>query len=151
MKQDYSFRPHYYGPYSPEVDDALDELMGAGFVNVTQNIYGIDYDRGFELKRYDYELSESGYRFFEELQEQGLDKRIKHFIEQLNEIGNPDYLNLSFAAKVDYLRSSKVTPLSREEIQNAARALGWRLSDTDINKAQDILAALEKKTGQYSA
>lgn len=143
MQKDFGFRAHYYGPYSPQVDEALDELFGAGFLVVNANRYGMDYDRGFEKIRYDYVLTASGEKLLVELEEKAaMPSQIADFVQKLKDIGDPDYLDLSIAAKVLFLRDSKDIRLSVDEIKKEARELGWRLREEDIEKATQILREL---------
>src|SRR5271170_1950900 len=58
--EDFGYRPHFYGPYSEEVAEAVDRLKALGFV--TQSIAGGGgYDnRGFEVARFDFKLNVEG-------------------------------------------------------------------------------------------
>ncbi len=89
---DFGFKPHYYGPYSPIVAEALDELVGSGFATLQVKTYGIDTQRGFEMSRYDYSISESGKKLLKELGKSDEQIIIRDFVNKLESIGNPDTL-----------------------------------------------------------
>lgn len=139
MKTDFHFKAHYYGPYSPAVDDAIDELIGAGYIDVTTSIFGIDYDRGFEVKRYEYSLTESGKKLLSELGDNGDKQTVRDFLGKLNTLGDPGYLELSIAAKVNFINSMRGSILSATVIKEEAKSLGWRLKKEDITNASNIL------------
>jgi len=139
---DLKFKPHYYGPYSPEVEQGLDELIGAGFIGMTRKFFGIDIDRGFEFKRYDFEFTESGKKLSELLKEDKLDEyqEIEGFIKELNKMGDPDYLTLSIAAKAYFILDKEDKPMNSNAIKERAILFGWNITDEDIDKAIDILS-----------
>ena len=145
LNDDFAFRAHYYGPYSPMVEQALDELIGAGFLEVKREVYGLDYQRGFEMKRFDYHLTPSGEELAEELEEQHSSEvsTISDFVEKMEAVGNPDYLDLSVAAKVFFILDKQGEKMTIDEIKKEARGFGWRINEPDIDKAADILQQLE--------
>src|SRR5688572_30485443 len=61
---DLGYGPHYYGPYSAAVAAANADLKGVGFLGERSSPWGFDH-RGFEMARYDYELTEAGQRVAE--------------------------------------------------------------------------------------
>jgi hypothetical protein len=145
LNEDFAFRPHYYGPYSPMIEQALDELIGAGFLEVKREVYGLDYQRGFEMKRFDYHLTPSGEKLAEELKEKhgSESAKISGFVKKMDDVGNPDYLDLSVAAKVFFILDKQGEEMAINEIEKEARGLDWRISETDVGKAVDILRQLE--------
>jgi uncharacterized protein len=142
LRADFGFRPHYYGPYSPEVDKSLDELSGAGFIQVHANSLGVDFNRGFEILRYDFLLTESGKGLLQEIGDSQEKIEVHSFIADLKRIGDPDYLDLSIAAKVLFIKDTNKATLSEKEIKNTAQKFGWNLNNNDIDKAPKILTAL---------
>src|SRR5690349_13610334 len=57
---DIGYRPHYYGPYSSEVADAIDLMLAQRFVTQSR-VGGISVDAfGFEKSRTDYRLTQDG-------------------------------------------------------------------------------------------
>jgi uncharacterized protein len=132
---DFGFRPHYYGPYSPKVEESLDALSGANFIEVTTKSYGVAGGRGFEVMRYDYYLTDSGKKLIQQIGELNEQEKICEFIGKLKSVGDPDYMDLSIAAKVLFIFEQKQRKLSVSDIENTARDFGWNLNDADIEKA----------------
>ena len=126
LNEDFAFRAHYYGPYSPMVEQALDELIGAGFLEVKREDYGLNYQRGFEVKRFDYHLKPSGEKLAEELEEQHSSEvsTIWDFVAKMEAVGNPDYLDLSVAAKVFFILDKQGEKMTTDEIKKDARGFG---------------------------
>ena len=144
LNEDFAFRPHYYGPYSPRVEQALDELIGAGFLEVKQKVYGLDYQRGFEMKRFDYSLTPSGDKLAEDLEKKFSNgaSTISLFVKKMEDVGNPDYLNLSIAAKVFFILAKQGGQMKINEIEKQASEFDWKINRTDISNAADILKQL---------
>jgi uncharacterized protein len=142
LGDDFGFRPHYYGPYSPKVEESLDALSGANFIQVLENSYGVAGERGFEVMRYDYSLTESGKRLLRQIGNATRQSEIHDFVISLQNIGDPDYMDLSIAAKVLYIIEQNDKARSIVEIENTARDFGWSLKDEDISKAAETLRAL---------
>ena len=145
LSRDLGFKAHYYGPYSVEVENALDELIGAGFVDIKRDIWGIDTRYGFENKRYDFSLTESGRKFVRILAEESSDeyKVVKTFVEKLKEMGDPDYFSLSIAAKAYFILDKEGKLLTKEQIREKAREFGWKVGENDIDIAINILKNLD--------
>jgi len=143
MDQDFGFKAHYYGPYSPEVEEGLDELIGAGFVDMRREGFGA-VSRGFEVQKYDFFLTDIGKEMASYLIEEYADKysKIKGLVEKLKEIGELDYLNLSIAAKAYFVLDKKGSPMGRKEIIKKAKKFDWNISSDDINSAVKILEKL---------
>jgi len=145
LNKDLEFKAHYYGPYSTEVETALDELIGAGFVDVKREVFGIDYNRGFEFKRYNFSWTESGQELVKVLKEENPEeyKIIESFVRKLQEVGDPGYLSLSLAAKAHFILSKESKPMTRRQIRKKAKKFGWNVNDHDIDIAVDILKKLD--------
>jgi len=144
LNRDLGFKAHYYGPYSTDVEIALDELIGAGFVDVKHDVWGYDTKCGFESKRYTFSLTESGKKFARSLEEENHSdySKIKEFIDKLKEIGNPDYLSLSIAAKSYFIREKEGKTMTKDEIKTKANSFGWRINNNDVDIAVNILSKL---------
>lgn len=141
MKKDYQFRPHYYGPYSENVADAIDSLVASSFLKEntevfpTANVFG-------EGKRYSYTITEDGLELF------NFSKKSKDFVEwqkALRKINSydisSDFNLLSIAAKMHYILSED-KKLSANNICNKAKELGWEIKVEDIEKVVKYLVEL---------
>lgn len=140
LNMDVGFKAHYYGPYSPKVEQGLDESIGAGYVNMTHQVFGVDPNRGFEFKRYDFSLTESGKRFAEILKKKHSEEyeKIEEFTRKLQEIGDPDYLRLSLSAKAYFILDKAGISMTDSQIAEKAKEFGWNVTEDDITSAVEI-------------
>lgn len=145
LKKDLGFKPHYYGPYSPAVEQALDELIGAGFVDMTRSTFGIDTNTGFEFKRYDFALTKNGKNLAEIVKAENAQtyKEIEEFVKKI-EGNKTDYLSLSIAAKAYFVLDKEGGPMNKDAIKEKANLFGWNITNEDIDKAITILRQLNR-------
>jgi len=136
------YRPYFYGPYSPAVDDALGDLKGIRFVEERQSNFGASDESGFEVRRYDYELTEDGKTIIGILRKNPDYLKISGVLKQLKEAQEPDYFTLSIAAKAHFILSNKAVPMTREEIIDIAQKLNWKITERQFNNAADFLHRL---------
>lgn len=122
----------------------MNELAGAGFITIEQDIFGIDTNTGFELKRAIISLTEKGSQLAENIGGTYGDevRVVEEFTKKLAELGNPDYISLSIAAKTHLILKKEGTALNNIQIKERATKLGWRITDGQIEKATDILEKL---------
>ena len=132
-KLNLAFRHHYYGyPYSSKIVHAVDELVGAGFVN--KRFYCCDTP-GLVLL-------DSGYSLVRELRVEYTEEydAIKQFVERL---GCVDFVyGLRAAAKVHFLVEGEGDVLTRERAIREMRQFSPHISVTSINVAVEILNRL---------
>ena len=55
-----AYSPHYFGPYSARVYEANNEQVSLNFIHQTKVSSGKVSSQGFEIARYDYEITEDG-------------------------------------------------------------------------------------------
>ena len=116
------YEAHYYGPYSWEVADANSELKSLGYVKESATYWGAINPEGFEVVRYDYQLTEAGQniaeqkskRFAQEWQE--INSATEKII-QAEENRSLDYMGLAAAAKAYFLLKQKGSPTDVKEIR----------------------------------
>ncbi len=142
---DLGYRAHYYGPYSGEVAGAVHELRGLGFLEQRVSSTGVIDPKGFEVSRYDYELTPAGKQIAEEKakKQHAMWERIKTAVEKLKKARAGDYVKLSIAAKAYYIlreRNGRATP---EELQKLTAVFGWKVSPQQILEAATLLEALD--------
>src|SRR4051812_3349291 len=95
---------HYYGPYSEEISSANSELKSLGYISESSSTWGFD-QKGFEMARYDYTLTEFGKRLSDRKahEYESLWSRIESATDVLKQAGNLDYMELSIAAKAYFV------------------------------------------------
>ena len=137
------YRAHFYGPYSVEVAYAVSQLKAIGALD--QNVTDWGFDRsGFEVKRYDYRLTEAGRRFAEGLKRRNpeLAKQIENAVRAFREAGDQDYMALSIAAKTYFLLGQKKGKASMEDLARLAPRFGWNVTREQIRDAAEYLQKL---------
>jgi uncharacterized protein len=143
------YRPHYYGPYSSTVADAVNRLKALGFVQQSSLHTGAVDDSGFEIARHDFGLTDEGKKIAEKKREQNpvAWKKIEHAVTRFKKGGEIDYMQMSVAAKTIFMLSEKGKPATAMELSESAKKLGWN------PKAQEIADSIEflKKLGLVSA
>lgn len=144
ISKDFGFRHYYYGPFSNQVNQAIDYNCGLGFLSENFNYFSPD------LKRFDYELTKDGKEFVQHLKSNGekdLVKELKQFHELMDSSGdNGDYNLLSWAAKLHYIRKQN-TSIDLEIISDVKKELanyGWKLNDSEIQSGKLFLKNYEK-------
>jgi uncharacterized protein YwgA len=134
------YRAHYYGPYSAAVAEANSELKSLGYLSECATTWGSD-QRGFEIARYDYSLTEEGKRLYNRKKHEDpeLQKVIVSLVEAINSAGDLNYWELSIAAKMYFILKDHGATATFEAIQKRAKGLGWEVTEQELEKASDFL------------
>jgi len=144
MESDLGYRPHYYGPYSASVAEANSELRSMGYLSECSTSWGSD-NRGFEIARYDYALTEDGSRLLgrKQLEYRDIWDKLIAFAEVMKSVGELNYWELSIAAKSYFILKSAGAQIGTKEIQNEALKLGWEVREEEIQKACEFLERVQ--------
>lgn len=131
---------HYYGPYSEEVASANTELKSFGYLAESTSGFGVD-QRGFEMARYDYRLTDAGTRLAERKAEKmsKLWKDIEGAANLVKSAGNLDYMELSIAAKAYYVLTKLSGKATIEDISSMLPKFGWSVTKEQLKKATGFL------------
>ena len=144
MNEDFGFKAHYYGPYSPYVEDALGTVKSLGFVEEHSTGYGLTNSEGFEVRRYDYSLTEDGKSIVAKYKHSDEIQNIENVLEKLKKAGDDgDYMSLSIAAKIHYILENSDKELYETEINDLAGKFGWNITLAQSAKAIQFLKNLE--------
>ncbi len=139
LKDNPVFRPHYYGPYSADVDFELDKLVALRFLEQSAR------PTINQRMMYSYKLTKSGKSIVKTL--------VNGYPEQFDTISsivgtcrksaglNPT--TLSYAAKVHYISKSAMHPLSFNEVVEEARDNGWEIDERGIQRGLRVLSGLK--------
>jgi uncharacterized protein YwgA len=142
------YRAHFYGPYSSEVAAAVDKLRALNFLQQTVAGGGLLDRRGFEVARFDYQLTDDGKLIAEEKAKADPDtwKLIKAAVNRLVKSDSNDYVKLSIAAKAFFLRRTAGKPTS-EDLTKISRHFGWDVSQDEYDQALDWLKSIRLTGG----
>ncbi len=141
--QNLGYRAHYYGPFSPAVAGAVQELRGLNFLEQVISSNGTIDENGFEMTRYDYILTKEGKQIAEEKAQRWPEEwhRITEAVEKLSTSNVTDYVRLSIAAKTDLLtRQAGGEVLPPDALKAKAAEHGWKaFTDTQYAEALTFL------------
>jgi uncharacterized protein YwgA len=135
---------HFYGPYSPLISTETAILEASGFLRGYAEPFGYSH-RGFEVKRYSYELSDAGERVVQRIKSENPEayRRVHSVVSQIKKIEDVDYVNLSIAAKTFYMLKRFRKPLSSKAAVEQAKQFSWQISEEDVERCFHILERLE--------
>lgn len=140
--ENFGFRPHYYGPYSRQVADAVDTLVNNGFLRERIDVFAGEPNLFGEWRRHSYELTDDGRRLLEAVTVEEDAARWKTALEKINSHQfTEDFNLLSIAAKVATILH-EAGLASIEEIKLKAEEYGWELSPQEIDRVGEFLEYL---------
>lgn len=141
------FVPYYYGPYSTEIANELEEMVTAGLVDEMIKKYPpIDFGGAYESRLHIYCLSSYGKKIVNDIKinDSELADKIKEIMSKIKQFTQAsDYKSLSIAAKMHYLLNSLHKPITVDEIIEEARELGWKINKDEAKEALNFLVGLE--------
>lgn len=140
MDLDIRYHPHYYGPFSPEVDNALGQCIALGLIEETVTGFTAD-DGGFEGRSFEFRLTPDGHTVVDLIKEQEPKSLadVSKNLDRLDEAGRLNYLQLSIAAKALYDLRSADKPLTSAGIENQAQSFGWGVPEPEVKNAVEFL------------
>lgn len=134
----FRYEAHYYGPYSATIDGTLTQLKNLGFVEEASTGFGI-VSGGFEMRRYDYCLTDDGKKVLEPLRKAPDYPLIEKAVGQIRNAGEPDYVELSIAAKAFFILRKQKKPMTGAELLKEARKFNWNIPERSLGSAVDFL------------
>src|SRR5437016_5692802 len=118
------FDAHYYGPFSSNVESTITTLRNLGFLQESSTGFGV-VSGGFEMKRYDYSLTDDGKALLQRLRPSKEYVAIRESVRRITAAGDPNYVELSIAAKAFFLLRKKDRQMSVPELQEEAGRFNW--------------------------
>ncbi len=146
LREDLHYQAHYYGPYSVEVEEGLAKLKALGFVQEQSLGFGVADGVGFEVRRYDYALTDDGRTVVRTLKEREPAEcaEVMSVLDALKAAGDAgNYVELSIAAKTFHILSETESSMTTSAIRTAAKSLGWEISEESIDEACGFLEKLK--------
>ena len=140
LDEDLGFNPHFYGPYSPKVSEANAELKELNYINESTTVYGYN-NQGFEMTRYDYSLTDDGFKLLERKKSQYPSEweKINTIAEKIKSAGSMHYMELAMAGKSFMILSREGGRTNKETIKTKAKQLGWSIDDSSLDNALSFL------------
>lgn len=137
------FDAHYYGPFSPTVEGTATQLKNLGFLQESSTGFGIVSD-GFEVRRYDYTLTDDGKFLVGGLRETPEYEKISAAMHRILAAGDPSYMELSIAAKAYFLLKKKEgNRMSVAELVKEAEKYSWNISPQSVTRAIAFLTSID--------
>lgn len=132
------FKPHYYGPYSPEIASALIDAVAMGYVREE-----VDSTPSGNVV-YTYELTTDGRGLAETLEGKyrSAFEGIKAISKTCDKDAHANPNVLSWAAKTHFLLRQSSRPLSAEEAAAMGSDFNWELSTEDLGRGLELLLRL---------
>jgi uncharacterized protein YwgA len=140
----FDFDAHYYGPYSAVVSSELATLKLQGQLREESSTYGFDSASGFEMRRYEYELTKGGKASVDWLRANYPEeaRQVAEAAQQVVAAGDLDYMDLSFAAKAHWILRRAKKSLSNADISNEAKRFGWQVEPGQIQRGVEFLSKI---------
>jgi uncharacterized protein YwgA len=145
-----AYDAHYYGPYSSTVDSTIEQLKNLGFVREETNEFGV-MSGGFEMRRYDYRLTQQGQQVAERLSGMPEFQLVEESVRRIEQAGNRDYIELSIAAKAFFILLRQKRPMSVADITKEAEKFNWNIGEQSVNKAVGFLKSVGLTTDAAAA
>jgi len=137
--EDFGFVPHYYGPYSQSVADAVATLTANHFVEERTETLTGELNLFGERRRHSYSLTADGKAVLATSEKSQETQRCREILQKVNSHPVAENFNLlSIAAKIHLIVKSMGKATNRE-IKDQAKRYGWSVSDEDIGKVEDYL------------
>jgi len=142
-----SYHAHYYGPYSAEIAETLEDLTAIGFLEkIVETRYNRNIPVSPDWKRYTYQITDDGKTYLQSIrQTPGFheeEERLRKLIDICNTDAHLDPYILSWAAKVYYILKESEKGMDIDEVRETASNFNWDLSEGQIEKGIDLLLKL---------
>ncbi|MCK4372297.1 MAG: hypothetical protein KAW61_04085 [candidate division Zixibacteria bacterium] len=139
----YKFRPYYYGPYSADISDALDLLVGGSLLQA--NDIELSRDESIEIKQTLYQLTERGKEAADAAIEPFSDffDSFRSCFDVICNTGHHETTRImATAAKIKLILSrEKDKPFNNDDLKSKASDFGWKLNGKDISASINVLKA----------
>ena len=138
---DVTFRPHYFGPYSDEVQESLSFLVGLGFVDEVAERFETTFPRQ-GWRRYKYTIMDDGKTILEQSRNGSEYSKVEEIIKICRKFSDFNLDILSSAAKIHYILGKKGIEMNEPKICEEAHKLGWEMTPQNTKKAIYLLEEL---------
>jgi uncharacterized protein YwgA len=132
------FVTHYNGPYSPTVDKAVTRLKSLGLL-AQSDIKPPVTSPGFEIKLYEYRLTDEGVKAATAVKQNQDYGRIANACQAVLRASNPGQLTLSIAAKAHFTLKQRGRETSPSDIVCEVQKYDSTISKTTLDAAVRFL------------
>lgn len=132
---------YFYGPFSPVIEQDVEALVLSGLVEEKSQTLGVNRD-GWDISKYEYSLTEGGRERLKLLTTAYPDQleELKVFVDQLVEAaGGLHQSVLAPATKLLFIEKAEGRKLTDEEITVAAKNLGWKLTEDEVQRVRRVI------------
>jgi len=143
---DLGYHAHYYGPYSATLDGTLTQMKNLGFIEEGTTGFGI-VSGGFEMRRYDYSLTEDGESVFQPFSTSPEYRAIEEAVHKIQRAGDPDYVELSIAAKAFFILKKQDKGMTAAELMKEAEKFNWNIPERSLGRAVTFLTSVGLTAG----
>jgi uncharacterized protein YwgA len=141
LASELGYQAHYYGPYSAVLDGTLTQMKNLGFVEEGTTGFGI-VSGGFEMRRYDYSLTEDGDRVLQPFLGTKEYALVADAVRKIHDAGDPDYMELSIAAKAYFILRKQNKGMTSAEMLKEAEKFNWNIPEQSLGRAATFLSTL---------
>lgn len=140
---DFGFEPHFYGPFSRNLEQEVELLLLSELVREETTVLGTSRG-GAPISNTRYELTEEGRREAERLVDAHAEqaKNARAIADILRASHALSTRRVSLAAKIHFVIQSQNLPMTSHEIAAKSRELGWQIDTGDIEAASEVLDGL---------
>jgi uncharacterized protein YwgA len=134
------FLPHFYGPYSAQLDFELDKLVALGFLE--QSTRTTINDRTL----YGYRLTKQGKEVLHSISSRSAPEmtEIANVVKTCKKYAGLNPLTLSYAAKVHLIASEAKHPgVTENDIIMKAKDIGWKMNEKSVRSGARLLTVLK--------
>ena len=143
----YGYSPHYYGPFSQEIDNGIEANKGLGFIEEKTLGFGSINKFGTEIRRFDYILTDDGKEVVGNIKNKTKIeyRKLKSLIEK-SLLVHKEFFDshlLSIAAKTYFILFEKEIEMTPKQIKKTANQLGWTISEKSLNNSINFLEKID--------
>jgi uncharacterized protein YwgA len=140
------YQAHFYGPYSASLDGTLTQMKNLGFIEEGTTGFGV-VSGGFEMRRYDYSLTEDGEKVLQPFSQSAEYRTIEAAVRKIQAAGDPDYVELSIAAKAFFILQKQQKGMTAAELLKEATKFNWNIPEHSLGRAVAFLTRVGLTAG----
>jgi len=136
-----NFSPYFYGPYSPEVSNGIEDLKAMGLLKEEIKFYKEDWGTDFEPKLYRYQMSDFAADVVPIIEQEfpDISSNTKKVIANILNLSKGKSKILSISAKMYHILDIEERPMTKEEILKEAIHFKWNIDSEEADAAINIL------------